>query len=278
MPAPSHGVVMIRMTPAAFQAFTDQLLSTLSREPQVVGLVTLGSTSGLPPVPDAFSDHDFFVVTVAGAQEKFRTDLAWLPDASEVVLAFRETAHGVKALYGSGHLAEFAVFDLDELAEARVNRLRVLLDRADVAARMERVRAITAATARMERPDETWQAGQFLTNLVVGAGRAARGERLSGHQLVRSSALGHLVPLLRNRVDDELVAGLDLLDPYRRLEQALPDLCEEIERALRMPVVAAARGLLAVAARERSDLVSRAARSAVESALDAADAASAANG
>jgi hypothetical protein len=258
------------MTPDAFQAFTDELLSKLSHEPQVVGLVTLGSTSGLPPAPDAFSDHDFFVVTAAGAQEKFRTDLSWLPDASDVVLAFRETPHGVKALYASGHLAEFAVFDLDELAEARVNRLRVLLDRADVAARMERVRAITAATAGMERPDETWQAGQFLTNLVVGAGRAARGERLSGHHLVRSSALGHLVALLRARVADERIAGLDLLDPYRRLEQALPEVCEEIERALRLPVVEAARGLLAVATRERGDLVSGAARSAVEAVLDAA--------
>jgi hypothetical protein len=260
------------MTPDAFRAFTDRLLANLSNDPEVIGLVTLGSTSGLPPEPDVFSDHDFFVVTVAGAQERFRTDLSWLPDPRDVVLAFRETPHGVKALYASGHLAEFAVFDLDELAEARVNRLRVLLDRADVAARMERVRAITAATARMEQPDETWRAGQFLTNLVVGAGRAARGERISGHQLVRASALGHLVPLLRARVDFERVGDLDFLDPFRRLEHGLPEVCEELERALRMAVVPAARALLAIGARERPDLVTPAARAAVEAALDATDA------
>lgn len=266
------------MTPDAFQKFTEALLARLSQEPEVVGLVTLGSTSGQPPAPDAFSDHDFFVVTVAGAQERFRNDLRWLPAAAEIALAFRETAHGVKALYASGHLAEFAVFDLDELAEARVNRLRVLLDRADVAARMERVRAITAATAGMEHPDERWHAGQLLTNLVVGAGRAARGERLSGHQLVRTSALGHLLPLLLARVDAAHVGNLDPLDPFRRFEQALPYLGEELDAALQRPVVGAARALLELAARERPDLVSAAARSAVEAALDAAAVSRAAGG
>jgi hypothetical protein len=261
------------MTPAAFQTFTDQLLTGLSSEPQVIGLVTLGSTSGQAPAPDAFSDHDFFVITATGAQERFRNDLGWLPDAGGVVLAFRETPHGVKALYSNGHLVEFAVFDLDELAEARVNRLRVLLDRSDVTARMERVRAITAATAGMEQPDEKWQAGQFLTNLVAGAGRAARGELLSGHQLVRASAIGHLVPLLRARVDLEQANSLDSLDPFRRLELALPDVCEELERALRSPVITAARALLEIAARERPDIVSPAARAAVGKALDEAAAA-----
>jgi hypothetical protein len=263
------------MTPDAYRDFTDQLLSRLSSEREVVGLVTLGSTSGLPPAPDAFSDHDFFVVTVAGAQERFRSDLGWLPDASNVALAFQESAHGVKALYASGHVADFSVFDLDELAEARVNRLRVLLDRGDVAARLERVRAITAATANMERPDESWQAGRFLTSLVAGAGRAARGEGLSGHQLVRGDAIAHLVPLLRARVDVEHVGSLDFLDPFRRLEQALPKVCDELERAARLPVIPAARALLELGARELPDLVGPAARAAVEKVLGEAEAAAA---
>lgn len=259
------------MTPQAHAAFTDALAARLAREADVIGLVMLGSGSGMPPGPDEHSDHDFFVVTRPGAQERFRTELDWLPRADEVALAFRETAHGVKALYASGHLVELAVFDADELALARVNRYRVVFDRADVAARMERVRAASAASAAP--PDLRWRTGQFLTNLVVGAGRAARGERLSGHLLVRDAALGHLLVLLRARLPAELAARLDDLDVSRRFEVAAPELGRELDAALRQPVVAAARALLAVAARELPDLVPPRARAAVEAALDRADSA-----
>lgn len=67
------------MTPDAHAAFTSALVAALGADPDVLGLVLLGSSSGLPPVPDAYSDHDFFVVTRAGAQERFRTTFAWLP-------------------------------------------------------------------------------------------------------------------------------------------------------------------------------------------------------
>jgi hypothetical protein len=248
------------MTPDAHAAFTAQLLARLSGEADVVGLVMLGSSSGVGGPPDALSDHDFFVVTRAGAQDRLRADRSWLPGAADLVLHFRETAHGVKALYASGHLAEFAVFDLDELAVARVNRYRVVLDRADVAARIEAVRAATR-TATSAPPDLQWHVGQLLTALVVGAGRAARGERLSGHQLVRVAALGHLVVLLRARHSDDPLR--DDLDPARRFERAMPALGDELDAALRLAVPAAARALLAVAIRELGDLVPPAAHDAV---------------
>jgi hypothetical protein len=262
---------MASMTPEAHRAYTARLLARLAGEADVLGLVTLGSTSGQPPLPDDFSDHDFFVVTRPGAQERFRADLSWLPEGDPVVLAFRETAHGVKALLASGHLAEFAVFDPEELSLARVNRYAVPLDRADVAARLARVRQATVA-AGLAAPalDERWQAGQLLTCLVVGAGRAGRGERLSGHWLVRAAALGHLVTLLRARLAPRAAARLDDLDPYRRLEEALPEVAAELEAALRLPLPAAARALLALLARERPELVAPAARLAVERALDRA--------
>ena len=74
------------MTPEAHAAFTAALLAGVGEEADVIGLVMLGSGSGIPPGPDAFSDHDFFVVTRPGAQERFRTDLGWLPDADQVAL------------------------------------------------------------------------------------------------------------------------------------------------------------------------------------------------
>jgi len=258
------------VTPAAHAAFLEAARARLAAEPDVLGLVGLGSTSGEPPGPDAFSDHDLFVVTRPGAQERFRDPRWWLPDAGEIALAFRETAHGVKVLYRSGHLVEYAAFDPDELFLARVNRWRVLLDRADVTARMARVREATAA-APPPPADAAWLAGQLLTNLVAGAGRAARGERLSGHALVRVSAAGHLVTLLRERLDPTRLAALDDLDRWRRLERALPEVAAELDAALRLPVVEAARALLALAARERPDVIGPGARAAVEAALSAAE-------
>jgi hypothetical protein len=258
------------MTPAAHRAFTDRLVGRLAAEPDVLGVVLLGSTSGLPPGPDAFSDHDFVVVVRPGAQERLRSDLGWLPDAGEVALSFRETAHGLKVLYRSGHLAEFAVFDPDELALARVNRYAVPLDRADVAARLARVREATVAAAPPPG-DEAWLAGQLLTNLLVGAGRWARGERLSGHLLARVGALHHLVPLLRARLPAGAAARLDDLDLFRRLEVALPAEAAALDAALRLPVPGAARGILAVAVRARPELFPPAAVEAVERALAVAE-------
>jgi hypothetical protein len=258
------------MDPAAHRAFTATLLARLSSDPGVIGLVMLGSGSGEPPGPDAFSDHDFFVVVPPGAQERWRTGLDWLPDATSLVLSFRETAHGVKALYASGHLAEFAVFDPDELALAWVNRWAVLLDRGGVAERMAAVRRATELSAPAPA-DARWLAGQFLTQLVVGVGRWARGERLSGHQLVRVAALGQLVSLLRAGLPAGHLALLDDLDPFRRLERALPAEAAVLEAALLRPVPAAARGLLELAARARPELVPGPARQAVERAIAAAE-------
>jgi hypothetical protein len=254
------------MTPDAHAAFTSALVAALGADADVLGVVLLGSSSGVPPVPDAYSDHDFFVVTRAGAQERFRTTFEWLPDAGAIALTFRETAHGVKALYAGGHIAEFAAFDLDEIAVARVNRYRVALDRADVAARMERVHAVSAAETAAS-PDLTWHIGQFLTQLVVGAGRDARGERLSSHHFIRVQALRHLLVLLHTKLPADVAARLDNLDPHRRFERALPDLGRELEVALRRPAPAAAKAFLDIAVRELPHLVAPRARSAVERVL-----------
>lgn len=262
------------MEPRAYQAFTQQLLGRLSAEPGVLGVVALGSMSGIPPAPDEFSDHDFFVVVDAGLQERYRNDLAWLPEPGNLVHSFRETPHGLKALWSDGHLAEFAVFSLDELALARVNRYAVLLDRADVAARMERVRAATAVHGRRSIPDERWSLGMFLGALVVGSGRWARGERLAGHQLVRCAAVGHLLALLRGGLSPEREGLLDDLDPLRRVELAIPDDAREIAEALPLPPPAGARALLGLLLRRRPELVSAAILAAVERALGTAERAS----
>jgi hypothetical protein len=234
-----------------YDDFTVRLRERLAADGRVVGLVALGSMSGEPPEPDEWSDHDFFVISRPGEQEGLRTELSWLPDASEISFGFRETAHGLKVLYRSGHLLEFAVFDLDELSVARVNRYRTLLDRADVEERMRGLRERSAAEAEQRQGDSRWLSGQLITALLVGAGRYLRGERLAGRAAVQAAA-GHLVQLL-SRVLPAEHGVLDSLDPLRRFERAHPRVGEEIDDALGRPSPEAALLLLRLAQRELAD-------------------------
>jgi hypothetical protein len=166
------------------------------------------------------------------------------------VLSFRETAHGLKVLYRSGHLLEFAVFDPDELALARVNRYRTLLERGDMAERMARVRAATVDAGGRERQSDEYLVGMFLSNLLVGAGRQARGEHLSGGQFVKAYAVRHLVTLAARHLGAGRAHLLDDLDPFRRFELALPAFGEGVDAALALPTPDAALALLDLARRE----------------------------
>src|SRR3954452_659408 len=61
--SPSALTCRVTMTPDAHAAFTTALLKRLDGDPDVLGLVLLGSSSGEPPGADDFSDHDLFIVT-----------------------------------------------------------------------------------------------------------------------------------------------------------------------------------------------------------------------
>ncbi|HYN42246.1 MAG TPA: hypothetical protein VE129_10745 [Thermoanaerobaculia bacterium] len=229
----------------AYDAFTSSLIGVLAGDSRVVGLVALGSMSGLGVPPDVFSDHDFFVVTAPGFQEVFRIDLAWLPGADRAALVHRETEHGLKVVLADGHLLEFAVFDLDELLVARANRYTVLLDRGGVAGRMAEV-----AAKPVEASEDRWLTGQLLGNLLVGGGHAARGELISARLFVAGWATGHLLRLLARHVPAETAVFLDDLDPFRRFERAYPRLGGELNAALARDPLEAALALLDLAERD----------------------------
>lgn len=246
-----------------YSRFTETLQERLGADPRVLGLVALGSMAAQDTQPDQWSDHDFFVIVQAGEQEAFRRDLSWLPDVEDLVLSYRETAHGLKALYRNGHLVEFAVFDPEELHLARVNRYRVLLDRKGIAEAMARVREETVAWTATAGMGDSERFGQFLANLLVAAGRSARGEELSGRQFV-GHALQHLAVLLARHVPKETEHPLDDLDPLRRFERSWPVLGRELNALLEASPVEAARGLLEVARRELADRLTGYSGEAVE--------------
>ena len=162
------------MKPDEYRAFTDELTERLRADERAIGLVAVGSMADRDYAPDEWSDHDFFVITPPGGQEELRNDLSWLPRDDRVALSLRETDHGLIVIYDDGHLLEFAVFDLEEIALAGVNRYRVLLDRGGVEERVEHV----AANPRPQR-DDAFLFGKTVTAALVATGRARRGETLS---------------------------------------------------------------------------------------------------
>lgn len=232
-----------------YRRYTRALIESLEGRSGVLGLVALGSMAERGETPDDYSDHDFFVIVEPSFAEAFRNSGEWLPNAGRVRLRYRETAHGVKAVYDDGHLIEFAVFTPEEIGLARVNRFRILIDRADIDQRMTQVVRATEAQLKAEAPSDGWLAGQLLTDILVGASRAARGERLSGADRLYQATKWFL-RLVERHQPDESAPHRDNLDVLRRVHLVHPKLGAELERSLSRPISERALLLLELTERE----------------------------
>lgn len=239
-------------TVAEFLAFEDQMTEALSVHPDVVGLVFVGSAADHSRV-DEWSDHDFYLITTEGAGEKLRGDLSWLPDHDQIAISPRETAHGLKVVYNSGHVLEFAVFNDSELELAGANSYLVTIDKTgNISTRLAALAAKSAVASIKTnfedyRPDAQYEL--FLCHLLIGVGRARRGETLIASEHVRSWAVSTLVGLIRHWVPVEPGTEHlgDNLAALRRFERQYPRLGAMLSAAQAQPVEAAARELLAIA-------------------------------
>ncbi len=227
------------MSPERYERFTQALLDNVRHNPDVLGVVLLGSAADAAR-RDTWSDHDLFLVVREGLQEQYRQDLSWLPDENQLVMRYRETAHGLTVIYAYGHLVEFAVFDLAELKAVKANDYAVPLDKADITQRM----AEAAASTKPEQVDGGAAVRHLMQIVFAGIGRWARGEKMSAHAFVRMYALRRVLQVLPLVLRPATVHRLDTLDPYRRFEQVLPELGAQIEQLLRLDVPECALGYL----------------------------------
>lgn len=228
----------------AYRAFTRELTDCIRNERRAIGLVAVGSMADRDYSPDEWSDHDFFVIAEQGQQEALRNDLSWLPRREGVALSFRETEHGVTVIYDDGHLLEFAVFDLEELGVASVNRYRVLGDRGNVEARVAEIAATAPA-----RPDDLFLFGKTLAAALVATGRARRGETLSA-AFTLTSATTHLSRLLVRALPAANASILDEFDPLRRFERAYPALGRDLAAIVQLDPAVGGPAILDVLERE----------------------------
>lgn len=224
-----------------YHDFSEQLTKNIQDRPDTLGLVLVGSTSDTARV-DEWSDHDFFVVTREGEAEHLRQDLSWLPYSDEIAWSPRETAHGLKVVYEFGHVLEFAVFDDSELELAKVNAATVTVDKTNIGERIDVMRVASVPA----QPNWDAELDLLLTHILIGVGRARRGEVLIAGQHTRSYLLGHFLGLMSSWVDAAPGTSQteDNLNRFRRFELRFPELGARVEAALQLDVEAGARAIL----------------------------------
>lgn len=231
----------------SFDAWTDALVARLAPRPEVLGLVLLGSGAERSRL-DEWSDHDFYLVVEAGSAERYRQDLEWLPDGPPVVLSPRETDHGLKVVLADGHVLELAVASLEDVAGFAAHHWRIVHDTGPVTPVIESCAMRTASEiAARPSPDLARAAGLFCSLLLIGVGRARRGELVAASAHVRTYAVAELLDLVAGLVPADAAALRDGLDPRRRVEASFPEVGPHIGAALELPVEECARALLDIA-------------------------------
>lgn len=233
MPSPS--------TLERFLKYSAALTDSCKSRPEIIGLIFLGSAAETSRV-DEWSDHDFFVITNSGQQEKLRTDLTWLPEFESIAFSFRETEHGLKVVYKSGAVLEFAIFDCEELEACKVNHHALAFGTPEVEA------ALSTAAARLLEPVEVDPFSDFrlfLSLLVIAVGRARRGEILMAGFGIRRGALNAILRVFTFHLEPDV--RLDQLDNARRFEFVYPAIGARLGRAVAQEPEPAAREMLRIA-------------------------------
>ncbi len=240
---------------ARFEARLAALVAALEARTEVVGVVGFGSTADRDRV-DEWSDHDLAVLTEPGAEDRYRQALDWLPDPDAVALSVVDRHDGVTLVFDDGGVMEFGVATPDAFAGWAGRDAEVLLDRAGVAAIVARMVARPTPGESVDVGAETRVA---LAKLLIGVGRARRGELLTASRNIRGEAVEHLLAAFAAALPGDR-AALDGLDPHRRFERVHPELGARVEAALRLDPEAAARELLTLAEEhlgERDDFPAR---------------------
>ena len=237
------------MDAKTYDRFTEAICTRLMQDDRVIALIVLGSTAA-PDRRDQWSDHDFWLITRPGNQERFLADLDWLPDSHDIVFTFRQGAHYSTVLYQSGTWVEYAVFDPVQMLQGKLDRYSVLFDGSGTMAETcRRVAAGSMETVRREResPPDSEILSYFFLQIMVGVQRYARGERLSADQMVRGLAVGNLLTLVSRYIEPGNASWQDGFDIRRHFETVYPEVGHEIDQALARPLPELAVALLDIA-------------------------------
>ena len=236
------------------QETLESLAWAAQKSSHAIALVGAGSAGAEIARMDQYSDIDFFLIVEDGFSSGFVNDNSWFGRDLPIVFAFRDTDHGNKALLENGVFLEFAIFTQAELAQNGIPGLRTIWSKSgfslpDLSAKQPIVREVS------------FYVDQALSNLLVGALRLHRGERLAALAMIERYALTNLLTAYRVKnnltVQDpfnierraEQSLGVDfaaLVQGYERLEQSLAKILAFAEENFEVnaPIVQSIRELL----------------------------------
>ena len=206
------------LTPQQLLNRLDEIAASLDRSGHGLALLALGSVGLELERLDQYSDLDFFAIVEDGQKAHFIQNLDWLECLHPVAYSFQNTADGHKLLYADGIFCEFAVFELNELADVTYPAARVVWKRPGVSAEIAHPRR--PLPERSQHSPE-WLLGEALTNLYVGLCRYQRGEKLIAQRFIEQYAVDRLVELA-GLVETPQTGKTDLFSDVRRFEQRFP--------------------------------------------------------
>ena len=189
----------------------ETLAIAAQQSPHAIALVGAGSAGAESSRMDDYSDIDFFLIVEDGFSADFINANSWFGSLLPIVFSFRDTEHGNKVLLENGVFLEFAIFTEVELALYGIPGLRTIWSKAGFTLPEFPANEIS------ER-EVSYYVNQALSNLLVGALRLKRGERLAALVMIERHALTNLLTAYR------LKNNLKIEDPFvieRRAEQTL---------------------------------------------------------
>jgi hypothetical protein len=167
-----------------YHKFTKKLCQNLRPKDDIIALLALGSMAEKDHDPDLWSDHDFSIIIKKGSEEKYINNLFWLPDEYQVVFTYKESDNSRKVIFENMHLIEYAVFELENLKNLKINSYRLLFDKFNITDYIEEIVNSTSNSSNLLEDNEGL-IGNLLTDIFIGVGRYKRGEKISAHYFIK---------------------------------------------------------------------------------------------
>ncbi|CAH1197587.1 hypothetical protein PAECIP111893_00833 [Paenibacillus plantiphilus] len=197
----------------------DAIGQTLEKKGEVLMLLGLGSVGIETERLDEYSDLDFFVIAKPGHAQRFIDQLDWLEDTYPLAYAFKNSDFGCKILFQDGIYGEYAVFEESDMETAGYSEGRIVwkapsFNNLDIV--KPKIKLPELKTKTMD-----FAINEALTNLYVGLGRYARGEKLSGTRFVEGYAVDNIIAIM-HMLQPEVDYYPDCFGNDRRFEKRFP--------------------------------------------------------
>ncbi|MDI4643605.1 hypothetical protein [Cohnella hashimotonis] len=192
---------------------------SLERTGGALLLLGVGSVGVETARLDEYSDLDFFVIAKPGEKSRYLDRLDWLEDTFPLAYAFKNSDAGYKILFEDGIFGEYAIFEERELANAAYPEGRVVWK--DPAYQNLAIAKSAIPIPGLKAESLDFPLNEALTNLYVGLGRFARGERLSAARFIQGYAIDRILSVL-HLLEPEVDYYPDPFGNERRLEKRFP--------------------------------------------------------